>query len=58
MKGGIGKCVAVEDCIAENPDDLMFMTVRIGVLLGVIYIDIELFPRPSFCSLNPFVYGR
>jgi len=28
MKGGIGKCVAVDDCVAENPDDLMFMKVR------------------------------
>ena len=26
-KGGIGKCTALEDCIAEQPQDLMFMKV-------------------------------
>jgi hypothetical protein len=29
MKGGIGKCVAICDCIAENNDDLVFLKVRI-----------------------------
>jgi hypothetical protein len=29
MKGGIGKCVAICDCIAENNNDLMFLKVRI-----------------------------
>ncbi|OSX68152.1 hypothetical protein POSPLADRAFT_1092845, partial [Postia placenta MAD-698-R-SB12] len=24
-KGGIGKCTAVQDCVAEEPDDLMFL---------------------------------
>ncbi|KAF8055635.1 hypothetical protein FPV67DRAFT_1399220, partial [Lyophyllum atratum] len=24
-KGGIGKCTAVSDCVAENADDLMFL---------------------------------
>ncbi|EJD04609.1 uncharacterized protein FOMMEDRAFT_69137, partial [Fomitiporia mediterranea MF3/22] len=24
-KGGIGKCTAVQDCIAESPEDLMFL---------------------------------
>ncbi|KAG5338936.1 hypothetical protein C0989_005570 [Termitomyces sp. Mn162] len=24
-KGGIGKCTALVDCVAENPDDLMFL---------------------------------
>ncbi|TFK78007.1 hypothetical protein K466DRAFT_446194, partial [Polyporus arcularius HHB13444] len=24
-KGGIGKCTALQDCIAEEPQDLMFM---------------------------------
>lgn len=28
MKGGIGKCTAVQDCIAESPEDLMFLKVR------------------------------
>ena len=26
-KGGIGKCTAVQDCIAESPEDLMFLKV-------------------------------
>ncbi|CCM03483.1 uncharacterized protein FIBRA_05617 [Fibroporia radiculosa] len=25
-KGGIGRCTALQDCIAEEPDELMFMT--------------------------------
>jgi hypothetical protein len=29
MKGGIGKCKVICDCIAENNDDLMFLKVRI-----------------------------
>ena len=28
-KGGIGKCVAVQDCIAEEDEDLMFLKVRV-----------------------------
>ncbi|EIN12699.1 hypothetical protein PUNSTDRAFT_27997, partial [Punctularia strigosozonata HHB-11173 SS5] len=24
-KGGIGKCTAIQDCVAERPDDLMFL---------------------------------
>jgi hypothetical protein len=28
VKGGIGKCTAVQDCVAKSPDDLMFMQVR------------------------------
>lgn len=27
-KGGIGKCTALQDCIAEQAEDLMFMKVR------------------------------
>jgi len=27
-KGGIGKCTAIVDCVAENTDDLMFLKVR------------------------------
>jgi hypothetical protein len=26
-KGGIGKCTAVQDCVAEASDDLMFLKV-------------------------------
>lgn len=26
-KGGIGKCMAIQDCIAESPEDLMFLKV-------------------------------
>ncbi|KAH7097869.1 hypothetical protein BKA62DRAFT_623365, partial [Auriculariales sp. MPI-PUGE-AT-0066] len=25
LKGGIGRCVAVQDCVAQNPEDLMFL---------------------------------
>lgn len=31
-KGGIGKCTALVDCVAENPDDLMFFKVSSGAL--------------------------
>ncbi|KAH9009810.1 hypothetical protein EDB84DRAFT_1656699 [Lactarius hengduanensis] len=24
-KGGIGKCIALQDCVAREPDDLMFL---------------------------------
>jgi hypothetical protein len=27
-KGGIGRCTAIHDCIAETPEDLMFLKVR------------------------------
>lgn len=27
-KGGIGKCTAINDCVAESSEDLMFLTVR------------------------------
>ena len=27
-KGGIGKCTAICDCVAESTDDLMFLKVR------------------------------
>ena len=34
-KGGIGKCTAVNDCVAHSSDDLMFLKVRsrLGVVL-------------------------
>lgn len=28
-KGGIGKCTAIQDCVAEEPEDLMFLKVNI-----------------------------
>jgi hypothetical protein len=28
-KGGIGKCIAIKDCVAQEPDDLMFLQVSI-----------------------------
>ncbi|KAH6893799.1 hypothetical protein BKA70DRAFT_1031296, partial [Coprinopsis sp. MPI-PUGE-AT-0042] len=35
-KGGIGKCTAVNDCVAESSEDLMFLTDdEITVLLQV-----------------------
>lgn len=30
VKGGIGKCTAVRDCVAESTQDLMFLKVRFG----------------------------
>jgi hypothetical protein len=30
-KGGIGKCIAQQDCVAREPDDLMFLKVRISL---------------------------
>lgn len=27
-KGGIGKCTAIQDCVAERAEDLMFLKVR------------------------------
>ena len=32
-KGGIGKCTAAQDCVAEADDDLMFLKVRLIFLL-------------------------
>jgi hypothetical protein len=34
-KGGIGKCTAIGDCVAEAAQDLMFLKVRPSIL-GVI----------------------
>ena len=31
-KGGIGKCLALRDCVAEQPGDLMFFKVRLPPL--------------------------
>jgi hypothetical protein len=28
-KGGIGKCTAMQDCVAERAEDLMFLKVAI-----------------------------
>ena len=33
-KGGIGKCTALQDCIAEQPEDLMFMKVSLEFSLA------------------------
>jgi hypothetical protein len=30
-KGGIGKCTAVQDCVADRPEDLMFFKVSFTV---------------------------
>ena len=30
-KGGIGKCVALQDCVAEQPGDLMFFKVPLSL---------------------------
>lgn len=31
-KGGIGRCIAQQDCVAREPDDLMFLKVRFSLL--------------------------
>jgi hypothetical protein len=36
-KGGIGKCTAIQDCVAEGEEDLMFLQVRTDVRLGIGY---------------------
>ena len=36
-KGGIGKCVALRDCVAEQPGDLMFFKVRLSPLYTFAY---------------------
>ena len=28
-RGGIGKCTATQDCVAEGPEDLMFLKARL-----------------------------
>jgi hypothetical protein len=35
-KGGIGKCTATGDCVAEAAQDLMFLKVRLSVLFLVV----------------------
>ena len=32
-KGGIGKCTAIQDCVAESPDDLMFLKANSNILV-------------------------
>ena len=32
-KGGIGKCIALQDCVAREPDDLMFLKVHLSLPL-------------------------
>ena len=38
-KGGIGKCTAICDCVAESTDDLMFLKVLFFHLLFFFAID-------------------
>jgi len=33
-KGGIGKCTAMHDCVAQSTDDLMFLKVRSVALVS------------------------
>jgi hypothetical protein len=35
-KGGIGKCTATQDCVAERAEDLMFLKVRSRLLRFVL----------------------
>lgn len=37
-KGGIGKCTAVNDCVAEGAEDLMFLKVcRVSLLQCIVW---------------------
>jgi len=38
-KGGIGKCTALRDCVAERTEDLMFLKVRPSSLYGRLVIN-------------------
>jgi len=40
-KGGIGKCVAVQDCVAEQPGDLMFFKVHLS-LFHILFLCVPL----------------
>ena len=40
-KGGIGKCTAVQDCVAKHSDDLMFLNVRRSSLLSGLLITTQ-----------------
>jgi hypothetical protein len=51
-KGGIGKCTATCDCVAESKDDLMFLKVfffasRFLVIDGLYAVDTG---RRDYCS--------
>jgi hypothetical protein len=37
-KGGIGRCVAIQDCIAEQEEDLMFYKVRTSPLETQVFL--------------------
>ena len=53
-KGGIGKCTALQDYVAEEPEDLMFMKVACASLWRVIIVaehEIRMTRSPSSCSL-------
>lgn len=51
-KGGIGKCTAVHDCVAQSSDDLMFLKVRfsLGVVLGFECVSRCLISPPTLCT--------
>ena len=52
-KGGIGKCTALQDCIAEHAEDLMFMKVACVLIWRVILVtehEIRMTRSPSLCS--------
>ena len=52
-KGGIGKCTALQDYVAEEPEDLMFMKVACVLIWRVILVtehEIRMTRSPSLCS--------
>jgi hypothetical protein len=38
-KGGIGKCTALQDCVAQVQEDLMFLKVRFHAMSESKYVD-------------------
>ena len=52
-KGGIGKCTAVQDCVAERDEDLMFLKVRLFRL----FFFTSFFPLLSVVDCVFFLVG-
>ena len=51
-KGGIGKCTALQDCVAEQPGDLMFLKVRCPPLLVIMQTDFNLLSSIRMTKLS------
>ena len=40
-KGGIGKCTATQDCVAERAEDLLFLKVSCSPQFGVAVVRLR-----------------